>query len=84
MPAMSKVMDSKDSRHKPRLARPVPWRKIGVPLRANLVPDKMETFLFQLREAVMDFVIFFIGLAAVAVALLIIKYTSPNPPHRHA
>ena len=32
----------------------------------------------------MDFAFFFIGSAAVAVALLIIKYTSPNKPHHHA
>lgn len=32
----------------------------------------------------MDFVFFFIGIAAVAVALLSIKYTSPNKPHGRA
>lgn len=32
----------------------------------------------------MDFAFFFIGIAAVAVALLIIKYTSPNQPRHHA
>ena len=29
----------------------------------------------------MDFVFFFIGIAAVAVGLVIIKSTSPNKPH---
>lgn len=34
-------------------------------------------------EAVMDFAFFFLGIAAVAVALVIIKRTSPNPQHDH-
>lgn len=29
----------------------------------------------------MDFVVFFAGIGAVAVALLIIKFTSPNKDH---
>lgn len=29
----------------------------------------------------MDFVVFFAGIGAVAVALAIIKFTSPNPKH---
>lgn len=31
----------------------------------------------------MDFVIFFIGIAAVAVALYYLKKSNPNKPHAH-
>ena len=40
-------------------------------------------FLFPKQEVVMDFVIFFTGIAAVACALYYLKKTNPNKPHAH-
>lgn len=39
--------------------------------------------VFPQKEVVMDFVIFFAGIAAVACALYYLKKTNPNKPHAH-
>ena len=38
---------------------------------------------FFQQEIIMDFVIFFIGIAAVAAALYYLKKSNPNKPHAH-
>jgi len=43
----------------------------------------VHALAMSIGEAVMDFVFFFAGIAAVAVGLFIIKRSTPNPPRAH-
>ena len=52
-------------------------------LRGRALPATLS-FSHQRREAGMDFVFFFLGIAAVAAGLWYIKQSSPNKPRHHA